>query len=352
MSLYRSGHEADAVELLAMFPANGPGAAVIVQETAIVPTWCDATGPVLSTSRGDLYRSQGGENVFFFAGRTARVCHDFDGHSKAIAKALDLQVVPFVLGAIQDAAGFVYQPVRVSTSSSSADIASNWCTDGICFTVGVTNHGTDTQVVTVDIDEQVGVSLGGLSYSTQTVSLGPGVTEFLFMVPDDVGGIDVQAAITDAVSKLATLTGLGYDTAAGTAVLARAQDLLDDSREARALAAYTAAVRIPYVLTVWTSPYLMVTVRRIGIVGEAASAPVSGAAVQILWPRNAREEGVGGVTDPSGVCALTPGVPLEQIWDWGSYELADPPEAAGDLVEVQVCTPDTGMAARRIVAIP
>lgn len=336
-----------------LFPAGAPGAALFVAKslTGAVPEWVDQT-PLVETPVGPLHRCVDGlgdqTNCFYLAAR-APAC-SLDATWSIIAGTIDSTVRPLIESYIAASGGAPFTAAPVTITGPSPVVA-NHVTDGLNFLVAVSNMATaGTATVTVGVAPAVAAALG-VTYPQQVVSLaaGQGARVLLEAVPV---GIDVAAAIADANSKLDTLEGLGaYDTAAGRDCLTRASALLP-AHPGRALAAYTAAVRMVYLQTAVDPGLVTVSARRIGIVGEAATAPVAGCRVQLLFPLNGREEQEDeGVTDGSGVAGVAVSAPASPRWDFATGTWGAPPAGAGDLVEVHVTDPVWGSSTRRIVDV-
>lgn len=336
-----------------LFPAGAPGAALFVHDAAgSPPAWVD-DAVELGTPVGALHRAASGANVWYLACREAGPC-TVDELWGAIAATIDAWVRPHML---QDVATepvpHVADPIEVTLDAGvhATDVVATTVTDGLNFTVGLTNLSAAEQKLFLHVRPEIAQGLG-VQYSVHEVSLPPGETEFVTLLAEG-HGVDVEQAIDGGQANLSTVDP-SYDTAAADAALTRAEALRGAGHEARALAGYLAAVRMPILrTTVLTSPLrVRVDVLRLGLFGELEpTTPIEGAQVLFVWPLNGREEGASGTTDGTGSVTLEVGAPAQERWDYAAGEFVAPAQDAAAVVEVQVTDPATGASSRATVSL-
>lgn len=328
------------------FPAGAPGACIFVDDENPVRVVGSLASPSVATDFGALHRvidSNGDEtNVWVFLARDRRVCRDRDSYHERIADLLEsavrAQVEPHIASSSADP--FVTTPLLVTGASDSVTLQVN--SDGINWSVAVSNMVAAPVSVTLTVDPRIATALD-VTYTPQVVNLLADETKFV-LIQATSAGIDVAAAITDAQGALASLAG--YDVTAVTALLTKAAALVG-ANPGRALALYIQACRLPVLRAVYANPNVTVSVRRLGLVAEAATLPITGARVQLVFPLNYGEEQVAeGVTNGSGDAVVTVGSPVVKRWDFATNAPATPGASARAYVEAHVTDLATGASAR------
>ena len=244
---------------------------------------------------------------------------------------------------------FTVLSLNSNNEPADNDIAINYTTDGLNFTVHICNLSSVPVTVVVGMNAAVGTALG-VTYTPFTAVV-PAYRTTIAVMDAQFTGIDVAAALSDATTKLAAV-GAGFDVTAGQTLITQATALLA-THPARALAAYVAAARMLYLKVEWSSPNLTVTVRRITLPTEGAGPEnVSGARVQVTFPLNGREEQVvEGTTLGSGVATIAVGSAAVERWDVATHDMVAPGATTNDQVEVHV-TDSRGMSSRQVKATP
>lgn len=340
-------------DYVALYPQNSTGAAIILAySTGGLPAYVNPA-VIGSSWYGNLYRVFDGAtptNVFYFEVKLVGQCNR-DTFMLGLAETLDNSFIPLVIPFIA-ASGtipFALAPFDVATLSPK-DISVNYTTDGINFTVHISNLSDQPIDVAAGVQSGVATALG-VTYVPFSSTVPPKLTTIATLEADFAGISTLAASLTDATTKLGAV-GAGFDVTKGQELIAQATTLLP-THPSRALAAYIAAARMVYIKTDWAAPNLTVTARRITLPTEGAGPEnVSGARVQVLFPLNAREEqAVEGTTNGSGVATIVVGAPVIEVWDVATHDMVAPAATANDHVEVHV-TDSRGMSTRKVVLTP
>lgn len=339
-----------AVEYAEMLPAGSTGSAIMIATAGMdFPSWANLDNE-LTTPIGTLHNVQPESlgsvpsNCWLYRVRPRRSCESTDGYLTKVARHLADSVLPFVESETANSFGTSFLKAPVIVDSGSPDLATNFVTDGLNWTVAVSNMGTTTATAEVRTETDLETSLD-VAYTPANISLAAGETQFVSLNATTTG-IDVAAALADARAKLATL-GVGYaaSVAQVTAILDHA-DAVRVAVPSRALAGYLAAVRAPLISVSVASGTATVAVRRLGIVGGPNSEAIQNAHVLITWPLALREHGPSSLTDAAGEASLTLGAPSARHYDFATQTFAAPWAGSDGRIEVQVTDPRTCASTR------
>lgn len=333
-----------------LLPAGSTGSAVVIHTASMeFPEWAHADN-VITTPIGTLHNIRPASvgsiatNCWLYLVRPRRRCEKPDIYLGKVAKYLADNVLPLVESQTANSFGTLFLKSPVIVDSASSQLATNYVTDGIDWTVAVSNMGTTSATAEVRIESNLETSLD-VSYPTANITLAAGETQFV-TINATTTGIDVQAAIDDAQAKLALMApGYAASVAQVAEILDHAEQVFSDS-PSRALAGYIAAVRAPLVSVSIASGVATVTVQRLGIVGAGTSETITGATVLVTWPLALREHGPSSVTDGSGVAAITLGAPSARHYDFETQSFVGTWGGSSSRIEVQVTDPRTCASTR------
>lgn len=349
-----------------LFPEGAPGGALLVREsyTGTVPDYVDPS-PIEPPELGPgelpppnflgLYRVRTDDeipvltNVWLLQVTPRRPC--LGDQAYAELASLVESILPQIEAEISGT--FVTRPVSVE-SSVPADIATNVVSDGVNWTVAVSNLNTSAaRSVTLTVAPEIATELD-VTYPITTVSLAAGETQ-LITIQAVATGVNLAPAITTVQGNIEALELDGYDArgiAAATDLLAQAGALIL-SHPGRSLALLTAAARMVQLRLSVTAGEITIDARRPGMPTEAVSLGVSGARCVLVWPLNGREEQSAiATTDGAGTATLVVGSPQEERWDFDSNDVAAPPSYAGSVAEVYVTDPITGATGCASITLP
>lgn len=337
--------------------ASSTGAMILVlRAEQTLPSYANPTA-ARSNAMGALYNCEpdsvgGPSNCWLYTVRPSRECETEDRYQSKVATFLATDIIPFVAAECANSWDVPLTTAPVTVTTASTSVTTNYVTDGINWTVAVSNMATSGNAsVTLAVNSAIATALD-VTYTPANLTLTPGETQFVALDATLTGidAVDVQAAITDARSKLAALA-VGYaDSVAQVDAILDQADAVVVAHPARAAALYTSAVRAPLVSVSVAAGEATVTVQRLNVEGEA-TAPIEGAHVLALWPLNLREHGPSELTNGSGVATLTLGAPAALHWDFATQAFVAPWADADELVELHVTDPST-CASTRVTFTP
>lgn len=329
---------------LTWFPAGAPGAALFICDGSPTGTVASLGAPVMVDETGALHRvHQAGTNtnVWVYLCRDRRVCTTRDTYYQRIADLVEGSIRATLEAAVASTTAdpFVVAPLLFSGS----EVVAQYNTDGLNWSVAVSNMTTTAGSVTITVDPRLATALG-VTYSPAVVALNGNETKFV-LIEATSSGIDVAAAITDAQGALASLAG--YDVAAVTDLLTKAAAIVG-TKPGRALALYAQACRLPVLRATYGAGNVTINARRLGVTTEANVVAVTGARVQLTFPLNyGEEQAAEAVTNGSGDAVVAVGSPIAKRWDFITTNApVAPAGSARAYVEAHVTDLATGATAK------
>lgn len=329
---------------LTWFPAGAPGAALFICDGSPTGTVASLGAPVMVDETGALHRvHQAGTNtnVWVYLCRDRRVCTTRDTYYQRIADLVEGGIRATIEAAVASTTAdpFVVAPLLFSGS----EVVAQYNTDGLNWSVAVSNMTTTAGSVTITVDPRLATALG-VTYAPAVVALAGNETKFVLIEATSTG-INVAAAITDAQGALASLAG--YDVAAVTDLLTKAAAIVG-TRPGRALALYAQACRLPVLRATYGSGNVTINARRLGVTTEANVVAVTGARVQLTFPLNyGEEQAAEAVTNGSGDAVVAVGSPVTKRWDFITTNApVTPAGSARAYVEAHVTDLGTGATAK------